>query len=325
MSKRTIAIIQTLSVLLLMSFGTILTKIVLASIPPLTFAWTSIAVGMIVMAIYTFVIRKERIPKTLSNQVWWYIIAIGLCNFAISRMTRPIAIDRLPVVTNTYVGNFIGIITMIMSIFILKEIPSIVQVGGAFIAILGLTIYFDDPLQSTEMVGILIIIIGITAVAFTNNIARKLAIVTKDQLSNNIVSTMALVIGGSIAVVIGLLFDFPPPVPDLKSWGIIIYAGVVNISIGLTVWNHILRILRSYEASIMGATTIIWTSLLAILILNERLETNQWIGMGLLLFGLILVQVRRGNFSELVSKRKIMIDKPSSQSISDAYKDISHD
>lgn len=325
MNKRTIAIIQTLSVLLLMSFGVILMKIVLATIPPLTFAWTSIAVGLFVMVLYTFVIRKERIPKGLGNQVWWYIIAIGLCNFTISRMTRPIAIERLPVITNSYVGNFIGIITMVMSIFILKEIPSIVQVVGAFIAILGLTIYFDAPLQSSELVGILIIIIGITAVAFTNNIARKLAIVTKDQLSNNIVSTMALVIGGSIAVAIGLIFDFPPPVPDLMSWGIIIYAGVVNISIGLTVWNHILRVLRSYEASIMGATTIIWTSLLAIIILNERLETNQWIGMGLLLFGLILVQVRKGKFNDLLPKRKIMIEKPSSQSVSEAYKDISHD
>ena len=308
MNTRTVAIIQTLSVLLLMSFGVILTKIVLASIPPLTFAWTSIAIGMIVMVVYTFVIRKEKIPRDLGNQVWWYIIAIGLCNFTISRMTRPIAIERLPVVTNTYVGNFIGIITMAMSIFILKEFPSVFQVIGASIAIVGLTIYFDDPLQSAEIVGILIIIIGIIAVAFTNNIARKLAIVTKNQLSNNIISTVALLIGGSIAVVIGLIFDFPPKVPDLKSWGIILYAGVVNISIGLTVWNHILRALRSYEASILGATTIIWTSLMAIWILNESLDTNQWIGMGFLLFGLILVQVRRGKISDIFHKKQQAMD-----------------
>ena len=314
MNSRMVAIIQTLSVLLLMSFGTILTKIVLASIPPFTFAWTSIAVGMIVMAVYTFVIRKEKIPKTLGKQVWWFIILIGLCNFTISRMTRPIAIEILPVVTNTYVGNFIGIITMGMSIFILREYPSIFQLTGAAIAILGLTIYFDDPLQSAELVGVLVIILGITAVAFTNNIARKLAIVTNNEVSNNIVSTMALLIGGSIAVAIGLIFDFPPPVPDLKSWGIILYAGVVNISIGLTVWNHILRALRSYEASILGATTIIWTSLMAIWILKESLDANQWIGMGLLLLGLILVQVRKKGFSDWFANRQLQIKNFESKS-----------
>ncbi len=312
MNSRMVAIIQTLSILILMSFGTILTKIVLASIPPLTFAWTTIAIGMFVMTIYTFVIRKEKIPKMLGKQVWLYIIAIGICNFAISRMTRPIAIERLPVVTSTYVGNFIGIVTLVMSIFILREYPSIFQVIGASIAILGLTIYFDDPLQSAEIIGILFILVGITAVAYTNNIARKLSIITENNLSNNIISTTALLIGGSIAVVIGLIFDFPPPVPDLKSWGIILYAGIVNISIGLTVWNHILRSLRSYEASILGATTIIWTSLMAIWILNESLETNQWIGMGFLMLGLILVQVRRGKFSDLIPNIRKFICVPNS-------------
>jgi drug/metabolite transporter (DMT)-like permease len=192
---------------------------------------------------------------------------------------------------------------MVMSIFILKEIPSIIQVIGAAIAITGITVYFNAPLESTELIGIAMILIGITAVAYTNNIARKLALVTRNELSNNIVSTVALLIGGSIAVIIGLIFDFPPKVPDLKSWGIILYAGVVNISIGLTVWNHILRSLRSYEASILGATTIIWTSLMAILILGETLNTNQWIGMTLLLLGLILVQVRRGKPSDFRKKQ----------------------
>ena len=325
MNSRLVAIIQTLSVLLLMSFGTILTKIVLASIPPLTFAWTTIAVGMLVMSFYTFVIRREKIPKMMGKQVWGYIIAIGICNFAISRMTRPIAIERLPVVTTTYVGNFIGIVTLIMSIFILKEYPSLFQIAGASIAILGLTIYFDDPLQSAEIVGILLILIGITAVAYTNNIARKLAIVTENNLSNNIVSTTALLIGGSIAVGIGLIFDFPPPVPDLKSWGIILYAGVVNISIGLTVWNHILRSLRSYEASILGATTIIWTSLMAIWILNETLDINQWIGMGFLLFGLILVQIRRGKLSDLMSKRRNTADVSNSKNFQEPNEGNNYD
>lgn len=312
---RAAAILQTLGVLLLMSLGVILTKIVLASIPPLTFAWTSIAIGMVVMVIYTFVIRKEKVPKTLSKQVWWYIIAIGLCNFTISRMTRPIAIDRLPVITNTYVGNFIGIVTMLMSIFILKEFPSIFQLLGAGVAIAGITIYFDEPIPSAEVVGILIIIIGIVAVAYTNNIARKLAIVTHNGLSNNIISTIALLIGGSIAVAIGLVFDFPPSVPDLKSWGIIVYGGVVNISIGLTVWNHILRTLRSYEASILGASTIIWTSLLAILILHETLDINQWIGMGLLLIGLILVQIRKGRILGISSGKEKMEDHSEVESV----------
>lgn len=292
MSKRALAVGEALLILFTMSLGTVLTKSVLEDISPFTFAWTSIAVGMIVMSIYTFVIRKEKVPSKLTKEVWIIIIAIGIGNFAISRLTRPIAIQLLPVTTVAYIGNFIGILTMAMSIFILKEAPTIFQIIGAAIAIGGITVYFQDPLVVTELLGIGLILLGITAVAYTNNVARKVGILTKNSLSNNIVSTVALIIGGSIAVIAGVIFDFPPNIPNLRSWGIIVYAGIVNVSLGLTVWNHILRILRSYEASILGISSLIFSTLLAMLLLNEAVSSNQWMGISLMILGLILVQVR---------------------------------
>lgn len=303
MNKRLIAILQGQSVLILMSLGTILTKMVLADIAPLTYAWTTIGIGMLIMSVYTFLIRKDKIPVKLDKRIWLYIIAIGVCNFTISRLLRPIAIERLPVITNTYVGNFIGFVTMAMSIFILHEYPSIFQLLGAGIAIYGITLFFNAPLQGGELIGILLVVVSLIAVAFTNNIARKLALETENKLSNNFVSTMALLIGGTGVLIIGLLFDFPPRVPDLKSWGIVIYSALVNVALGLTVWNHILRTLRSYEASIMGASTIIWTTLLAILILGESLQLTQWLGMGTMVIGLMLVQVRRGRLDILFKRR----------------------
>lgn len=303
MPKRLIAILQASGILVLMSLGTILTKMVLADVPAFTYAWTSIGVGMIIMGVYTFLVKKERIPRQLGKRVWWYIIAIGVCNFTISRLTRPLAIARLPVITNTYVGNFIGFVTMALSIFILKEYPSIFQLLGAGIAVYGITLYFNQPLPGGELIGILFILVGILAVAYTNNIARKLALLTKNELSNNIISTAALLIGGAGAVAAGLIFDFPPKVPDLQSWGIIVYSGLINIALGLTVWNHILRTLRSYEASILGGSSIIWTTLLAMLILGEKPTLFQWLGMGTMVMGLLLVQVRRGRMDQLLKKK----------------------
>jgi drug/metabolite transporter (DMT)-like permease len=300
--ERLIAIGQTLTVLIFMSLGTILMKIALADIPPLTFAWLTLLVGMITMSVYTFVIRREKIPRDLSKTVWLYIIAIGLCNFVISRISRPFALQRLPATTTTFLGNFIGFITMGMSIFILKEPPTIFQVLGAVVAMTGLRIFFAEVPSAYEMVGIGLIFLGITAVAYTNNIARKLAIITNNSISNNIVSTSALLIGGSISVMIGLVFDGPPHVAGFKNWAIIIYTGVVTVGIGLTVWNKILRVLRSYEASILGASTVIWTALLAVPFLGERLALNQVIGIVFMMVGLALVQVRRGNFAPILAR-----------------------
>jgi uncharacterized membrane protein len=93
---RLTAIGQASAVLILMAFGSILMKIVLYDVKPLTFAWLSVAVGMVVMSVYTFLIRREKIPGGLSRQVWFYIIMIGICNFTISKISRPFAMELPP-------------------------------------------------------------------------------------------------------------------------------------------------------------------------------------------------------------------------------------
>jgi O-acetylserine/cysteine efflux transporter len=301
---RFLAIGQCLGILILMSFGSVLMKIALFEVNPITFTWVTVGIAMIVMSFYTFGLRGERIPKSLGKQVWFFIIMIGICNFLISRYSRPFAMQRLPVVTVSYVGNFIGFVTMGMSVFILKEVPTIFQLIGALIAFTGIRIFFLVGPTSYELVGILFILVGIFAVAYTNNIARKLAIVTNNQISNNIVSTVALLVGGIITVVIGFFVDWPPQIHGWKNWGIILYTAIVTTSLGLTVWNNILRTLRSYEASILGASTIIWTTIMAVIILGETLTSYKIVGMSLMVVGLILVQVRKGRLDELFTRLK---------------------
>ena len=302
-SERIKAILITTVILILMSFGTIFSKLALNDVSPLTLTWISVAIGMVAMAFYTFVIKKEKIPQ-MSRQVWWMIIQIGFFNFVAGKIAAMYALNFLPATTNTYLSNFIGFITMGLSIIILKESPTIFQVLGACVALAGLRVFFQKIPAASELIGVLLVFVSIIGVAYTNNIARKLSIVTKNSISNNIISTLAILIGGSITVAVGLIVDRPIVMTGWKNWGIALYLGIVSIAIGLTVWNSILRVLRSYEASILGASTVIWTALLAVPFLGEHLKINQMIGIGLMLVGLVLVQVRGGKFSELFKHKR---------------------
>lgn len=308
--ERATAITQTVTILIFMSLGTVITKLALEDVSPLTFTWISIVIGSVVLITYTFVFRRERIPRGLGRQVRIYIFLIGFFNFVVGRFSLMFALDLMPATTNAYVTNFIGFITMGMSIYILREVPTVFQVLGAVIAFSGLRVFFLEIPPASELLGIVITLIGITGIAYTNNIARKLAIITNFELSNNIISTMALIMGGSITVAIGLILDWPPQIHGVQNWGTVLFSGIMGVAIGMTVWNHVLRTLRSYEASILGASTVIWTALLAVPILNERLAVNQIIGIFLMLTGLALVQVRLGRFDHLVSKfRELKVRK----------------
>ena len=224
---RTIVILQTLGILILVSLGHVLTKLALSDVPAFTIAWLSIGVGMVVLGGYTFVIRRESIPRNLSRQVWLYIIAIGLLNFAVSRVTWTLSLDRLSATTNIYLVNFVGFVTMGMSIFILKEAPTIFQVLGAVVAFAGLRVFFDELPSSYEIVGVGFVLIGILAIGYTNNIARKVAIVTNMTLNNTVMSALALLFGGVVTIILGLLFDWPPRINGWQNWGIVLYTGIV--------------------------------------------------------------------------------------------------
>jgi O-acetylserine/cysteine efflux transporter len=303
--NRFVAILLTVLILVGMSFGTIFTKLSFAAISPGVFVYLSIGIAMITMVVYTFVIKRERIPTELMNRkVWSYIIQIGFFNFVTGTLGI-YALDFMPATANTYLTNFIGFITMGMSIFILKEAPSIFQILGAVVAFSGLRVFFPAPPQGGELLGILLILISISGIAYTNNIARKLAVETENKISNNVISTLAILIGAPISITIYLLIEgLPPEMPGPATWGAVLYVGIVTRAVGLTGWNLILRTLRSYEASILGASTVIWTSILAVLILGERLAGHQLIGIGMMLVGLVLVQVRTGPLKTLLRKKR---------------------
>ncbi|HEY59149.1 MAG TPA: DMT family transporter [Anaerolineae bacterium] len=305
MSKERLkAIFITMLVLISMSFGAVMTKLSFSSISPITYIWLTLLIGMITMFIYTFIIKKERIPHELmTRKVWFYIIQIGFFNFFIGRLVT-FSLNYLPVTTTSYLINFIGFFTMAMSCVILKEFPTIFQIIGAVVAFIGLRVFFSIIPQGGELIGMAMILVSILGIAYTNNITRKLALETENEISNNIISTLALIIGGSITVVLCLILDvYPPIIPTTLDWAVIIYTGIITTAIGLTVWNLILRTLRSYEASILGASTVVWTSLMAALILKETLTVNQIIGICMMIISICLVQVRGSSLKRIFTNK----------------------
>jgi len=114
--NRFTAIFITLVILMGMSLGTILTKVSFEKISPGIFVYLSMGIAMVTMMVYTFVIKKERIPTELMNRkVWFYIIQIGFFNFVTGTL-GVYALNFMPATTNTYLTNFIGFITMGMSV-----------------------------------------------------------------------------------------------------------------------------------------------------------------------------------------------------------------
>src|SRR5262249_43575008 len=147
-----------------------------------------------------------------------------------------LGLGRLPATTHVYVVNFVGLVTMLLTVVVLRERPAFIQVLGAAVAFCGLRVFFPEVPPPSELVGVVYLSVGVLARALTNTLARMLALVTGNSLSSTVVSTVALWVGGLPVVLFGLASDWPPAVAGWANWGILVLNAVVGVAVGLMVW-----------------------------------------------------------------------------------------
>ena len=293
MTSRPAAISQAVGVVASSALMTVLAKLVLRDVPALSYVALQILFGGIFMTWWTFGWRRARVPAGLGRAVWLRIIWIGVANFAIVRVFFILSIDRLPATTHAFLVNLVGVATMVLSVIMLGERPSIVQIAGALLALAGVGVFFRDIPAPTQLTGACFTLGGVVALATTNNVARGLSFMTDGRLTTEVLSTVALWIGGIPVVVAGLSLHWPPPVSEPWHWAVIVASGAVIIAFGMTVWNHVLRTLRSYEASVLAACAVIFAAIFAMPILGETLGVREGAGIVLMVAGVSLTQVRR--------------------------------
>lgn len=298
MNRRKVAIARALVVMFSSALMGVLAKLALFDVPAFTFAWLQIFWGGVFITAYTLVFHRDQFRVNLRPREWAAIGFIGLSNFGIVRILMMASLERLPVTTYTFLLSSVALVTMAMSVVILAERPGRLQILGALLAILGIWLFFPEIPAPQELTGVFYAFLVVLGLAASNNVTRWLVMKKGDVLPSALLSTLALWAGGIPIVAAGLCFDWPPAVGGIQN-GLIIFAnGVVGIAVVQTVFNAILKELRSFEASILGGSALIWTAFLAIPILGERLDWPEIAAIVVMLSGLFLAQLRPSDLSK---------------------------
>lgn len=83
-----------------------------------------------------------------------------------------------------------------------------------------------------------------------------------------------------------------PPI-SFGNWLMILWLGVVNTALTFVLWNHSLRTLTAVEANIITNVMIVEIAVLGWVFLGEHLSLIDVAGLGLVIAGTIMVQLRR--------------------------------
>ncbi len=282
-----LAIAEAIIVNLIWSSSFIIVKIIIEDLGPLTISGLRYLIGALILL--PFMLReKEKSP--LTKKTWGLLLLLGLSAYAVGNGAMFWSLKYLPATTVSFLMGTLTITTLIVGIFLLKEIPTKFQVIGVLITLLGTALFFANGIQAGESLGIIIFGIGVIGFTTFGILGRKFA--STGRVGTLRLTTIPLALGGGVTLIIAFLLEGIPSAPP-ATWGLILVLALVNTAIGYFIYNHALQTLDAFQMNVTLNLTPIWTAIFGFFLLDERLETLQMLGIAVMIAGVMLVQMKK--------------------------------
>lgn len=291
MNSRLTTVFQALFVVFLWATSWVFIKVGLQDLPPLTFAGLRYVLAFGCLFVVLLLSKTKRELRTLSREAWGRLVILGLFYYAGTQGATFVALAYLPAVTVNLLWSFSSVIVALLGMIWLSETPTLFQWGGIALAILGAFMYFfPATIPQAQIFGVFIAGIGILANAVSSIMGRD---INRAGKYSPLLVTVVSMGAGSLALLGTGLWIEDPPVLGLKSWAIILWLAIANTAFAFTLWNHTLRHLTAMESSIINGTMLIWIPVFAVVFLGERITGKEIVGLVLVGFGTLIVQLRR--------------------------------
>ena len=293
-----LSILQAILVTFLWSTSFIIIKWGLIEIPPITFAGLRYSLAFLCFLPFILLQRNYfQEVKNLSSGQWKKLALLGVVFYTFTQGAQFLGLSLLPSVTVSLILNFTPIIVAIMGIFLLNEKPTLLQWIGAVLFLIGILTYFlPISLLENEMLGLLVMLIGVLANSGSAIIGRDIN--RRKDVSPLVVTFISMGIGAIILLTVGFSLNGFPTI-STSNWIFLIWLAGINTAFAFTIWNLTLRTLTAMESSIINGTMLIQIAILAWIFLEEKIPLQEGIGMFIAALGAILVQIKR------MSKNKI--------------------
>lgn len=173
---------------------------------------------------------------------------------------------------------------MLLSGIILKERPSLEQIGALIAMVIGMGLIFSNSLSLGHLVG------DITAVAAGITFAIHILFMRRQKEESPIES---LYIGHSLTALIALVISFflPPPIMNIKSIASILGLGIVQIGVaGLCFSFAIIRI-SAIQSSLIAIIEPALNPVWVFLVIGEAPSVHAILGGAIIISAVVLSSV----------------------------------
>lgn len=284
------AILLNLLVVIIWSSSWVLIKIGLRDIPALTFAGLRYFMAFLVLIPFLFQRQVKQQIRNFSKSDWTWIILMGVVTYFIAQGAQFLSLDYLPATTLSLILNLTSIFVTISAVFLIKEVPTSLQVFGLLINLVGIFIFFyPSGFVKSSIPGYLFGLICLAANTIGTLIGRKVNY--KGRLNPLAVTVVSMGIGSTIMLASGLVLE-GIPVLSAQSLLILVVLAVVNTAFTFVMWNYALQTLTAMESSIINGMMLVFIAIFSWIFLNETQSLQGVAGLVLAFIGALIVNIK---------------------------------
>lgn len=259
-------------------------KLALEQLPPLLFVGLRFVILLPLLAV---------LPRPAIR--WWKILAVGaLINmgqfaFLFSALRADATAGLGSLLIQTQVP-----LTILLSLLVFGERLRPMQGAGLFVALAGLAVFAASAGGNVTLAGLGLILAGALCWALGNLVLRRAGPV----------NMLALFVWASLVpplpmLALSLAVEGPAPFTaiaelDLQGWLSVVYVALASTVLGYSLWGTLLS--RHPASAVTPFALLIPVVGITVsgLVLGERPGPMDWLGGGIILMGLALIQVDPG-------------------------------
>lgn len=266
-------------------------KLIADQMTPLQVTFLRFTIGFLILFPFALLEMHGKNSRIRSRDVLW-LIALGICNIPVAMVLLQYAVSLIPASLAAVIISSNPIFVALFARLILKEAITAQTVIGLVVGIFGLTLV-TDILHLTAVGNSKGIVAALGASVFfaLYTVLSKKAVRRLGGLMTNTGSFFF----GNLAVLCILLFRGEPLFRGLSvsTIGPILYLGIVVTGLAYLAFLRGLSYVEASKGSVIFFLKPIVASLLAMVILQERLESHMLIGTLFVIVGSVIMVMKK--------------------------------
>ena len=295
---------------LLWSINAIVNKAASTAIDPAAISFYRWALALLVMT--PFVLPSVLRNFKMVRKHWWQLAILGALGMMLYQSLAYYAAHSVSATFMGIMNSMIPLLTVIISIFVLRVIPTVGIVLGSILSLCGLVWLVSQGSPSALFSqglgqGEAMMLVASAAYALYGVLTKRWSI----QLS----SWDSLY----VQVFFGVIMLFPNFLLaedvslNSQNIGLVVFAGIAASIMAPALWIQGVMRLGANTTSIFMNLAPVFTAIIAIFALGEELKSYHLIGGGVVLLGVMLAQQLRTPLTELFRREKKVVQEDSCQ------------